>query len=562
MNLKLPKLLIYLLGSLLVLNLIQSNFTELIYDEAYYWQFSKELAWGYFDHPPMVAWMIALSGLLFEGELGVRFLSCLLSIGTFILLWSMVDNKSKEKFVPHFFVLVLSMTLMHAYGFLTLPDTPLLFFTALFLWVYKKFLEKNSLARALVLGIIMACMMYSKYHAILVIIFVLLSNLKLLTNKYAWAAVACALFFYIPHFFWLFESDFVGVKYHLFERPSYGYDLNNNTFSFLLNLIAIFGFTFPFIYYSLIKTKISDQFTKALVFLCYGVILFFFVSSFTRLVQAQWLVVISIPLAILVFRHMMQDEKTRKWVFRLGLLNIVILLFLRVGLVHEELFPIHYESHGNKKWTGDLHAKIGETLIVFENSYRRSSMYSFYTGVETYSMNNIFYRKNQFSLDQSEAKVRHERVLYVSEFIEKGDVEYTESDGKIVQGNFVDDFESFRKLRCDVEGNSFVPGSDEEVIFAVFNPYGFDIDIKKISFGLIYLDKYIKPIEIYDLKNVRQTKKITHLKSNEKTEFAFKLPKKVFNPTYMRIGISENGWPYGLNGETKKLDNGTDPKSD
>jgi len=537
-----------------VLNLIQAYFTELIFDEAYYWQFAKELAWGYFDHPPMVAWITAISGLLFDGEIGVRFIGCLLSIGTIILLWSMIDNQRKKDYIYHFFVLVLSMTLMHAYGFLSLPDTPLLFFTALFLWVYKIFLKKNSLARALILGIVMACLMYSKYHAILVILFVLLSNIKLLTNKYAWAAVACALFFYIPHFFWLFESDFVGVKYHLFERPSYGYDFNDNTLAFLLNLLALFGFTFPFIYYSLYKTKITDKFTRALVFLSYGVVVFFFISSFSRLVQAQWLVVISIPLAILVFNEMLENENTRKWIFRLGILNIAILLFLRIGLVHEELFPIHYESHGNKKWTSELHSQIGDMPIVFENSYRRAPMYSFYTGVETYSLNNLFYRKNQYSLDQSEAKVRHERVLYVSEYLGKGDIEYTQGDGKLLRGRFVDDFESFRKLKCIVEGKSFSPGSDEETVLKVFNPYGFDIDLEKLKFGLVYLDKYKKVIEIYSLKTVRSSKKISSLKSNETTEFTFKLPKKVFNPTYMRIGISENGWPLGLNGETKRLD--------
>jgi len=555
MDLRLPKLLLYLLVGLLALNLIQAYFTELIFDEAYYWHFAKELAWGYFDHPPMVAWITWLGGLFFDGELGVRLTSCLMSVGTMILLWFLVDDQRKNEFVPHFFVLIFSMTLMHAFGFFSLPDTPLLFFTALFLWVYKKFLKKNSLARALILGIVMACLMYSKYHAILVIVFVLLSNLKLLTNRYAWIAVACALFFYIPHFFWLFESDFVGVKYHLFERPSYGYDFNENTLAFLLNLLAVFGFTFPFIYYSLIKTKSHDKFIRALIFISYGVILFFFVSSFTRLVQAQWLVVISIPMAILAFNFMLNNDVVRKWIFRLGILNIVILLFLRIGLVHEEFFPIPYESHGNKKWTSELHSQAGNALVVFENSYRRAPMYSFYTGIETYSLNNLFYRKNQYSIDFSEGIVRHEKVLYVSEYIEDGVVKYTEpGSGITLQGNYIEDFESFRKLKCIIKKQTFIPGSDNEVILEVHNPYGFDIDLKKIEFGLVYLDKYRKPIEIYPLKTRLVNEKITLLKSNVTTEFTFKLPKKVFQPTYFRVGVSENDWPIGLNGETIKLD--------
>ena len=81
------------------------------------------------------------------------------------------------------------MTLLNAYGFFTLPDTPLLFFTALFLMLYKKFLNRPTMLKALWMGLAMAALMYSKYHAVLVILFVLLSNPGLLTDKYAWFSV-------------------------------------------------------------------------------------------------------------------------------------------------------------------------------------------------------------------------------------------------------------------------------------------------------------------------------------------------------------------------------------
>ena len=40
-----------------IVNLIQAGKTGLFDDEAYYWMYSKFPAWGYFDHPPMVALM-------------------------------------------------------------------------------------------------------------------------------------------------------------------------------------------------------------------------------------------------------------------------------------------------------------------------------------------------------------------------------------------------------------------------------------------------------------------------------------------------------------------------
>ena len=161
---KLPRLFLVFISIIFSINLLQAHFTELIFDEAYYWYFAQNMAWGYFDHPPMVALLIKISSFLFDGELGVRFMSCLLSIGTLFFLWQMIDSQRKKDFIPHFFVLALSMTLLNAYGFFTLPDTPLLFFTALFLWVYKKFIQAPSLLLAVLMGAVMAALMYSKYH--------------------------------------------------------------------------------------------------------------------------------------------------------------------------------------------------------------------------------------------------------------------------------------------------------------------------------------------------------------------------------------------------------------
>jgi len=98
-------------------NTLQAIFTELIYDEAYYWYFSKKLDWGYFDHPPMVAAMIALGQLLFKGTLGVRIVGVLSGLGTYLLIWNTVSKTYKKQHIGAFFVLLSSMTLLNAYGF-------------------------------------------------------------------------------------------------------------------------------------------------------------------------------------------------------------------------------------------------------------------------------------------------------------------------------------------------------------------------------------------------------------------------------------------------------------
>src|SRR5450631_3642129 len=52
---------------------------ELTFDEAYYTLWSRDIAWGYLDHPPMVAVWIRASTSLFGGsEFGVRALNTLI----------------------------------------------------------------------------------------------------------------------------------------------------------------------------------------------------------------------------------------------------------------------------------------------------------------------------------------------------------------------------------------------------------------------------------------------------------------------------------------------------
>ena len=67
--------------ALVALRLVAAAFTPLTFDEAYYWMWSKHLAGGYYDHPPMVALVIRLGTMIAgDTELGVRLVSILLAL--------------------------------------------------------------------------------------------------------------------------------------------------------------------------------------------------------------------------------------------------------------------------------------------------------------------------------------------------------------------------------------------------------------------------------------------------------------------------------------------------
>ena len=88
---------VFFLVLFFAVNLLQSAYTGLFEDEAYYWVWSKNLAWGYFDHPPMVALFIWIGGLFFDGELGVRLLSIVSFTFMLVFIWKTLDYKNKKE---------------------------------------------------------------------------------------------------------------------------------------------------------------------------------------------------------------------------------------------------------------------------------------------------------------------------------------------------------------------------------------------------------------------------------------------------------------------------------
>lgn len=542
---------------ILLINLIQGASTELIYDEAYYWYFAQNLAFGYFDHPPMMAFLIKIGMLFFKGELGVRLIATLLGSSTYLLLWSLIDSPKKRQFTAHFYVVVFSMALLNAYGFLILPDTPLLFFTAVYLSLYKKFLTQSTATNTLLLGLCMAALLYSKYNGVLIIVATIVANPSLVTQKRAWLATGIGVLAFSPHLWWLSQNNWVTISYHLFERPKSPYSFTGSTLGYFLNLMAVLGFIFPWVYWALLKTKSASIFEKTLKSIVYTVLLFFFISSFKQSVQAQWVVVISIPLSILTYQYLIEHPLFRKWFLRIALINMVCILYLRLGMAWQPLLPFTYESHGNKAWVAALKEQALNRAVVFQNSYQNASMYAFYSGMPSYSLNTVQYRKNQYSIDDSESKLQGEKVVFIQKEEAKSDFSFPKTSSSLYYGTKIDSFVSLRKLQVkiqEVKINSVTGNSTKEstLLFSIYNPYSFPVNSQDLKCELVFLNRYKKVLRqdalLWDGKSILIPKQGL-------LNFEGKLTQSPpENAVYYKLSLSDFGWPFGLQGETQKID--------
>lgn len=511
----------FILLLFLVINLFQSGYTFLFEDEAYYYVWTKNLDFGYFDHPPMVALWAAMGSNFIEGELGLRLMSTISFSFMLWIIWLMIDTKEKWQHVGLFFLVVVSLTFWQVFGFIITPDTPLLLFTALFLLAYKRFLDDENIINIMFLGLAMAGMLYSKYHGILVIGFVVISHLKLLQNSRFWMAGLFGLILFLPHLYWQYENGFPSFEYHLKERGKKPYSVLNNL-THLVNMIAVVGITFPVIYNAFFKQQIKTVFERSLKFIVYGFFVFFLISSFKSEPQAQWVIVILIPILIIVFPFFINRPRARRWLLILGSVQLGIILIIRVFLAFPSISPIELEPHVSQQWIPDLKKNTEGMPVVFVNSYRNASLYNFYTGIKTHSYSILKGRKSQYNLNDFENNMQGETIYSATRFV-KNQPKLAKRYSSYIYGSRIENYQSFEKVQCLIDSQELsMSAGQNEFEFSLINPYDKNITFDHVQFyGVFqgYKNKILAKVPL-------TVKDITDVKPNEKKVFkaSFDMP--------------------------------------
>ncbi|MCW5703697.1 MAG: glycosyltransferase family 39 protein [Bradyrhizobium sp.] len=204
-------------GALVVLRLVAAAFTPLTFDEAYYWMWSKHLAGGYYDHPPMVAFVIR-AGTMIAGdtEFGVRLVSILLALPMSFAIWRSAEILFGGARVAASAVILLNATLMAAVGTLIVtPDAPLLVASSFVLFSLAKLLESGRGVWWLAVGAAVGCALLSKYTAMffgpaIVIWLVAVPKLRRwLISPWLWLGGLVALALFSPVILWNAEHHWV-----------------------------------------------------------------------------------------------------------------------------------------------------------------------------------------------------------------------------------------------------------------------------------------------------------------------------------------------------------------
>jgi hypothetical protein len=428
--------------------LMQAYHTPLLEDEAYYFLYSLKPAFGYFDHPPVVAWLIRAGTLLLQDESGVRIFMIVLGLITI----RVTETIAKPGNRLLYYLLVLSIPMIHVTSFVATPDAPLWFFTALFLLTWQQYLKDRKTHIALLAGVLAAGMMLSKYQGVLVIAFTVLANLREVRLKKFWLMAATAALCMIPHLLWQIKNDFPTFQYHLLERAPENYSLLN-TFIYLPGQLLVFGvLTAPLILFATFRKRASDPFEKVLQFNVAGFLLFFLLMSLKGQVEPHWTLPAVIPALILACRYAEKHTRFRNGVYATALIMVALIVPARILITsgHSHLDPVLPQVKNPfadaKTWTTPLQRVAGDRPVAFMNSYQKASLYTFYTGMPAMSLNNVMGRKNQFDIWQSEEYFRGKEVVVVPNYNDSlfGVIK---TPSHTLRYRIVDSFQAFSRIR-------------------------------------------------------------------------------------------------------------------
>ncbi|MCB0395195.1 MAG: glycosyltransferase family 39 protein [Flavobacteriales bacterium] len=403
-----------------LLNLFQAAWVELAHDEAYYWTWSLFPAWGYIEHPPMVALWIKAGTSIFHGELGVRFLTVIAST-LVIWLWArMLSFKDPLLLIA----LISSNILLNAGGFVTAPDSPLGLAVTCYYMALRKYMEAPTPKAVLFMVLSITFVMYSKYHGAIVILLTVMANPSWLMRRSFWLMTLASVVLYLPHLWWLNSRGADGIGFALNGRFE-GTPNIMNVLDYLSGQAIVMGpLSGLLIWYAALRHRRDNPYERTLKFILAGIFLFFLGWSIQGKMEANWTASALFPLIYLAHGFLSERQDLRKvflWIagpVTACLLTVRLMMFFpdaSFGPMNEKLS----EFHGWKTFAGKIMDRAGGRPVV-AGGYQLASKLWYYGGEQVMPLN-ISRRPNQFDLTNGYDELEGRSVLLVDQYLLGGD---------------------------------------------------------------------------------------------------------------------------------------------
>ncbi len=202
---------------------------------------------------------------------------------------------------------------------------------------------------------------------------------------------------------------------------------------------------------SVYKEPWKNQFEKTLKFIFWGAYIFFFIMTFKGRVEGHWTLFAVIPGLYFTYRFLRGKHRLKITFERLAYIALVLVLCGRIIIIFDSewslLSDIRAEFHHKHEMLVIKQQAQGYP-VAFMNSYQNAALYTFYSGSEGFSLNNIMGRKNQFDIWQIEDKYRGQKIMLIPNYHVK---EFDTISGLASKRyTFIDNFQSFSKIKIEL----------------------------------------------------------------------------------------------------------------
>lgn len=313
---------------LTVARLLLAGFNELSEDEAYYHMWSERLDWSYYSKGPGIALLMKLSTSLFgHGEIGVRFFSPILALGSSLLVFRMGRSLFDVR-TASWAVLLLNLTPIFNAGSVLMTIDPI----SIFFWIAAMYAFWKALHRAAsfnvwwpVTGMLVGIGFLAKYTNALL----LLSMILLLVVSRRWRGqlrrpglyvmLGCFLVWTTPVIVWNAQNDWITVT-HLKERGNLdeSSSMGINPGEVVEYLVGHLGVYSPLIFAGMVWALVistrrffKDEHQAFLVAFSLPIIAMYFLLSFNEAGELNWTAPGFIPVGILLAFHWKELSKMR-----------------------------------------------------------------------------------------------------------------------------------------------------------------------------------------------------------------------------------------------------------
>jgi len=421
-----------------LLRVILVSVMGLMPQDAYYCYYGDHPALSYFDHPPMIAYMLKLFVMLLgKSVLTLHIADFVVTSFTLYFIYLFLRHLLHGEELKRAFLLIVTAPFITLLCINSTPDVPLLFFWSLSLLLIYRAVTGNRWYYWLAGGLAAGCAFDSKYTALFLVfglfLFLLFSQehrWKLLSWKFLLFLVVFAVAV-LPVVIWNIQNEFISLKYQSTQRASnmtglkidprffFGYVGSQLILALPLFFLVLFRSAVDIIRQYMMRIRIEEkQFFAASFALPF--LLFFTAISLTYWVKINWILPVYLSGAVLAVTYF----KTNKFIRWQTGFSILIHL---VAIVELAWMPA--PVHSDDTWWGwDKLATQVKTVksaypgyfVFSDDSYKTSAALNFYLPEHVYAGNLIEKPAFQFALDDKNLHpLTGKNAIYVTSELNK-----------------------------------------------------------------------------------------------------------------------------------------------